>query len=49
MNYLKKGLKKKYISNRNINTIYLYALKIWGNQYFEKDYIVFLMNIIGKL
>jgi len=43
------GLKRGFISTSNIVSLYLFAIKIWGAQYVEKDFYVFIILIFSMV
>mgnify|MGYP006869347668 CR=1 FL=1 len=41
------GLKRKFIRVEKLETLLLFAIKMWGDQYVDSDFYVYLMAIFG--
>lgn len=41
------GIKRKFIKVEKVRTVLLFAIKLWGDQYVDEDFYVFLMAVMG--
>lgn len=41
------GLRKKFIKVEKIETVLLFCVKMWGDQYVDTDFYVYVMAILG--